>query len=254
MLAPAAIYGTAVQTMEALPTPSLVTFDETLSSDRGTLRIGPDADGKQALLWDADPQPGRLELHVTSRPLAGNAGVTIDAQPEIAMNGVFFDPSFRGVEAFLRGRVQGNELFAGLPPPSPSGVPEPAESPDLPVIASVSAIAPQEYVIADAGEARCPNGAPGHALHLTSRSSQRDYPLQAVTIDNSGGRFCSMTFAVPSFWEHYATTATYEIHFGLTGPFWLVTDGAIHFSATRPLHGTTSGIITFALARVQASP
>jgi hypothetical protein len=254
MLAPAALYATAVATMQSLAVPSVVTFDETLQSDAGTLRVSADRNGTEQLTLDSDPEPSTLIFHATSHPPLGTAAVSVGDAPVATIDGVFFDPTWRGVEAFVRGRIEANNLFAGLPGATPSPPASPAPSGDLPVIAVVSALAPAYYTLSDGGATACPDGTPGRALRATPRDPQRGYPLQSVIVNDAAQRFCSMTFGIPSSWGDYRTSATYEIHFGQRGAYWLVVGGVIHFVATRPLHRPIENRIGFTLSSVQASP
>jgi hypothetical protein len=251
MLAPAALFAQAVATMNALPVPDRVTFDEVLTLDRGTLSIAPADNGHNALILGDGDAPATLRVRVIAAP-GGDARVSIGDAPPATMSGVFFDPSWPGIAAFLRGRVAQNELFVPSAP-LPSAAPSADGSAAPQTIASVAA-SPVYYDVRDAGARACPNGDPGAALDLRSRSQSREYPLTAVTIDQRNGRFCSMSFAVPAAFENYDAEAAYDVNFEQYGAYWLAGGGTVRFVATRPLHRTVRNTVAYERSNLVALP
>jgi hypothetical protein len=96
----------------------------------------------------------------------------------------------------------------------------------LRTIAVVATIGPGIYHIQDRGDAPCPNGDPGHALHLWSRSENPRHQLSDVVIDLSSMRFCLVRFSLngPGV---FGGNATWEEHFAEVGGYWIETDGVV---------------------------
>ena len=122
-------------------------------------------------------------------------------------------------------------LFSGrLPclaaPASPAPTPSPASSPfpPLKVIGTVVALGPGIYNIEDRGATTCPNGNPGHALHLWSRTNDRRHQLSDVVIELKSMRFCTVRFGTRVD-GGISFAATFEQHFADVGGYWMQTDG-----------------------------
>jgi hypothetical protein len=60
----------------------------------------------------------------------------------------------------------------------------------LPVIATVEALAPENYHVVDGGAAGCPNGDPGHMVHLIAVREPLRNPLREATVDMRTGDLC----------------------------------------------------------------
>ncbi len=149
------------------------------------------------------------------------------------------DPSWMGTYRRLRHPV----LFTRFPCPRESASPAPAPiepspgSPALRVIGTVVALGPGIYAVEDRGAATCPNGDPGHALHLTSRTHDPRQQLSDVVIELKSLRFCMVRFGLHRN-AGLAYDATFEQHFADVGGYWVQTDGRIE--ATERLLGISS--------------
>ncbi|NNM99641.1 MAG: hypothetical protein HKL91_07575 [Candidatus Eremiobacteraeota bacterium] len=94
----------------------------------------------------------------------------------------------------------------------------------LKTIAIVTAIAPDDYRISDRGAALCPNGAPGHALHLEALRNKQRRLLTRVVIESATGRFCEMRFSVADSLVAVGVSGYLALHFGESANYWLVHD------------------------------
>uniref|UniRef100_E6Q819 Uncharacterized protein n=1 Tax=mine drainage metagenome TaxID=410659 RepID=E6Q819_9ZZZZ len=94
----------------------------------------------------------------------------------------------------------------------------------LKTIAIVTAIAPDDYRISDRGAALCPNGAPGHALHLQAIRNKERRLLTHVVIESATGRFCEMRFSVADSLVAVGVSGYLALHFGESANYWLVHD------------------------------
>jgi len=94
----------------------------------------------------------------------------------------------------------------------------------LKTIAIVTAIAPDDYRISDRGAALCPNGAPGHALHLEALRNKQRRLLTHVVIESATGRFCEMRFSVADSLVAVGVSGYLALHFGESANYWLVHD------------------------------
>ena len=107
--------------------------------------------------------------------------------------------------------------------PTPAPTPDASPGPALKVIGTVVALGPGIYNVEDRGDAPCPNGDPGHAFHLWSRTNNPSQTLSDVVIELKSMRFCTIRFGVRSG----GGTAVYEQHFADVGGYWVQTDGLI---------------------------
>ena len=94
----------------------------------------------------------------------------------------------------------------------------------LKTIAIVTAVAPDDYRISDRGPALCPNGAPGHALHLEALRNKERRLLTHVVIESATGRFCEMRFSVADSLVAVGVSGYLALHFGESADYWLVRD------------------------------
>jgi hypothetical protein len=108
--------------------------------------------------------------------------------------------------------------------PTPAPTPDASPGPVLKTIGTVVALGPGIYNVEDRGDAPCPNGDPGHALHLWSRMNNPSHTLSDVVIDLKSMRFCTIRFGVRG---GGGGTAVYEQHFADVGGYWVQTDGLI---------------------------
>ena len=112
--------------------------------------------------------------------------------------------------------------------------------PALKVIGTVVALGPGIYNVEDRGDRACPNGDPGHALHLWSRTNNPRHTLSDVVIDLRSLRFCSVRFAVNDGGA-IGGNVIIEEHFADVGGYWLQSDGFLEGTARiagiKALHG-----------------
>jgi len=111
--------------------------------------------------------------------------------------------------------------------------PTPAPSADLSglkTIGTVAALGPGIYNVADRGEVACPDGSPGRALHLWSRTNNPRQTLSDVVIDLRSMRFCAVRFGVRGS-AGIGGTAVYELHFADVGGYWVQTGGTLDVTA-----------------------
>jgi hypothetical protein len=141
------------------------------------------------------------------------------------------DPTWFGAYRALRigiintiGTYRVPPLQSTPPPVSNAAAPKPDTS--LKTIAVVATMGPGIYHIQDRGDAPCPNGDPGHALHLWSRTRNPRHQLSDVIIDLASLRFCLVRFSLngPGL---FGGDATLEEHFGEVGGYWVETDGVV---------------------------
>ena len=109
------------------------------------------------------------------------------------------------------------------PTPAPTEPPA-SPGPVLKTIGTVVALGPGIYNVEDRGERACPNGDPGHALHLWSRTNNPRQTLSDVVIELRSLRFCLIRFGVRDGGP-ISGTMIVEEHFADTGGYWLKTDG-----------------------------
>ncbi|HEX3551252.1 MAG TPA: alpha/beta hydrolase [Candidatus Elarobacter sp.] len=131
-------------------------------------------------------------------------------------------------------RLRSPSLASRVPPcgsashtPAPAPIePAPSATPALRTIGTVVALGPAIYNVEDRGAATCPNGRPGHALHLSSRTNNPRHQLSDVVIDLASLRFCMVRFGLRSSGGAGAD-ATSEEHFADVGGYWVETDGVL---------------------------
>jgi hypothetical protein len=143
--------------------------------------------------------------------------------------GRLLEPTFAGAYDILRYGLRGSDVAAEASPepetPPPAlAAPEPAAS--VADIATVTAISPLFYRIADEGTRPCSGLGDGRGLRLVARSSVRQHPLTDVVLDPASGRFCSMTFVIKES-GLAGVTGHYTINFSPFGAYWLVSNGTI---------------------------
>jgi hypothetical protein len=169
-------------------------------------------------------------------------------------SGPGFDPTWFGAYRALR---IGMMDFIGtyrVPPlataPAPGSVPSPAPDTTLKTIAIVATMGPGIYDIEDRGSMLCPNGDPGHALHLWSRSANPRHQLSDVIIDLASMRFCMVRFSLKGPGV-LGGDVTWEEHFSNVGGYWVETDGVVQ--ATSRIFGISSshGAWYFRLTNMQ---
>lgn len=135
----------------------------------------------------------------------------------------FFDPTWYGPYRALRiGMINVPRV---APSALPSTSPIPASS--LPVIGTVSVFSPGIYEVSDRGDTTCPNGDPGHAVHLTSRTRNPLHQLSDAIINLKWTRFCSVRLTRHGGGALAGNTTHWEGHYGEVGSYWMLTDGFV---------------------------
>lgn len=211
-------YVQAIAAMSDLPQPPYVTYRMEGSAEG--LQVGLMILGGQVWL---NIRPGSTSDRWTLRHR------TYDYQSEIVSfsdgrryvsRRSFFDPTWYGAYRALRLGM----LFSqdpAEPRPSP-GVATPTPDPTLKTIGAIKVMGPAIYDIDDRGTAVCPNGGPGHALHLTSRTRDPQHQLSDVIVDLRSMRFCMMRFGSAAALGFHGIV---EQHYGDVGGYWMQMDG-----------------------------
>lgn len=214
-----ALYMSAIGAMTALKEPPFVTY--TMRGEPHGLAIGlTDIDH---LIW--------LGIHEGDEPSVWQVRHRTDdyASELLQESGVryvsgrsFFDPTWYGAYRALRDGMlnyQDQER-----PVSERATPPPDLATDVHEIAVVNVMGPTIYWVDDRGPAVCPNGAPGHALHLRSRDRDPKHQLNDVVIDNQTLRFCMIRYGLS---DSFGFHGIVEQHYGLVGKYWVQTDGIL---------------------------
>ena len=213
------LYLGAISAMNGLPQPPYVTFH--FEGVPGGMQIGLTQDARG--VW--------LRMKNGNTPTAWDIRHrTFDYQSEIVdrsdgkryVSGrSFFDPTWYGaIRALSQGMLYSQDHAAPrvteTPPPATDGV--------LRAIGVVSTLGTNIYGIEDRGDAACPNGNPGRALHLVSRTRNRGHQLSDVTVELASKRFCMMRYGTS---EAFGFHGIVEQHYDDVGGYWLQTDGLI---------------------------
>jgi hypothetical protein len=134
----------------------------------------------------------------------------------------FFDPTWYGAYRALRlGMLYSQD--PAEPRPSP-GAATPAPDPTLKTIGAIKVMGPAIYDIDDRGATVCPNGDPGRAMHLTSRTRDPQHQLSDVIVELRSMRFCTMRFGTAAALGFHGIV---EQHYGDVGGYWMQTDGIL---------------------------
>jgi CubicO group peptidase (beta-lactamase class C family) len=217
-----ALYARAVATMDRVSQPPFVTYE--LQAQNDAIHVGlQTAGGNVWLLFQGGSAPTdwsvkhRTQDYESEVIDEGNRGARyISARP-------FFDPTWFGAFRALRDGMLGYQN----PDPQRDAltIAEPTAAPDasLHTIAAVSVIGPSVYAVTDRGPTACPNGDPGHALHLVPRHHDPREQLSDVTVDLHSMRFCMLRFRWSTLWF----TGLVEQHYADVGGYWIVTDGSL---------------------------
>ncbi len=209
--------------MDALPQPAYATYTIIARGEGGSVKLTP-AKGRVELT--AGPGPNSIErIHAAYRAHDGAASLRFrDGKRALAHWGLL-RPTWNGAYAFMQ------EGYASAPPtpkPAPASArtslppASPTPSAALRTIAIVKSIGPGYYRVQDRGAASCPDGAPGHALHLIAWRDPQTHPLTDVTVDLHSMRFCMMRFSLPSNgMGPFGATGFVELHFRQSGAYWM---------------------------------
>lgn len=151
-----------------------------------------------------------------------------------------YDPTWLSTYQALRAPLLVPQTRCAPPPqtPAPQRTEPLSSGHDLTVIGTVAAIGPGIYHVEDAGSAMCPNGNPGHALHLWSRTRNPRQTLSGVVIETPSMRFCTVRFRMRRG-AGLGIDSVIEQHFAEVGGYWIQTDGFVE--ATARVAGIASG-------------
>jgi len=214
-----AFYERAVHTMDAVPQPPYVTYR--MEGAGEGFQIGLTV--RSAAVWlliatGSDPSSWTLRHR------------TYDYKSEIIDRAdnkryltarSFFDPTWYGAYRALREGM----LNAQDPAPPRASPDDPAPAPTaLKTIGGIAVMGPALYRIADRGDAACPDGSAGRALHLTSRSRDPLRQLTDVIVDVQSMRFCMMRYGIAGAFGFHGIV---EQHYADVGGYWMQTDGLL---------------------------
>ncbi len=134
----------------------------------------------------------------------------------------FFDPTWYGTYRALRdGMLNYQDVEQ---PVSAGATPVPQEPSSLRQIAAIHVMGPTIYRLEERGAQACPNGSPGHALHLVARDRAPQHQLSDVIINVQTQEFCMLRYGVRDAFGFHGIV---EQHFGDVGGYWTLTDGII---------------------------
>jgi hypothetical protein len=213
-----AFYVQAIAAMSDVPQPPYVTY-----------RMEGSAEGLQVGLTTINSQ-----VWLTIRPGSTSDRWTLrhrtyDYQSEIVSfsdgrrfvsQRSFFDPTWYGAYRALRlGMLYSQDPAEPRPTP---GAATPAPDPTLKTIGAIKVMGPAIYDVDDRGATVCPNGDPGRALHLTSRTRDTQHQLSDVIVELRSMRFCMMRFGTAAALGFHGIV---EQHYADVGGYWIQTDG-----------------------------
>ena len=252
---PTAVYRRALSAMQALPIISYATFDTGIKGDGIHINISKGDAGKA----EVNMQMGSAQQTWHSAYRQGDrvAAITLPDKQIATTHMPIFDPTWQGAYAWLRFGLRGVQPAASTPMDTVSATenamvtqstPDPSAPPT--VIATVTAVAAPSYLITDAPDQPCPDGAPGLALNLVPRDASGDRPLRLVVIDRATNRFCAMRFALRGGSGIMHTSGSVELHFKNVEGQWLVSDGVVEIEARVLGFGVKHGSIAFTHERI----
>lgn len=221
---PQEYYGRALAVMRALPEPSKITESVTAVGNGIGVYAGPSNENAH----DATFQGG-TNLHTSTTSwyeifdtASGEASVDTQSASGLIGKGPMFNPTWSAAYDWLR--------YGLAEPPPKSASSAPVSDSSMKTIATLTVLAPEAYVVTDAGPQPCPDGTPGHHLQFAARTDIVRHPLTDVTVDQRTMRFCSIGFRFDSQHVH-GGTATAELHFANVDGYWLQTDSHIDIVA-----------------------
>ena len=236
-----ALYLQALHAMSDLQQPPYVTY--TMQGHGDGLRVGLDAPGQCNTLMSFGHGNDNWTLRHRTYDFMTEVVDTADARRYVKVDSRLLDPTWYGALHALRlGTFMPTVRDCATTPIPPPIVREvmPTPDPTLETIAVVAVLGPGIYSVEDRGSAPRPNGAPGHALHLRSRTKDWRHQLSDVVIDVQSSRFCVVRIkgrmGIPGV---DAVDMTWEEHYGQVGEYWMQTDGFIE-GTTRTL-GISTG-------------
>jgi hypothetical protein len=214
------LYVQAIAAMSDLPQPPYVTYR--MEGNAQGLQVGLTTISGQVWL---NIRPGSTSDRWTLRHRTYDYESEIVSQSDgrrYVSQRSFFDPTWYGAYRALRlGMLYSQD--PAEPRPSP-GVATPAPDPSLKTIGAIKVMGPAIYDVDDRGTAVCPNGGPGRALHLTSRTRDPQHQLSDVIVDLQSMRFCVMRFGTAGALGFHGIV---EQHYGDVGGYWMQMDGIL---------------------------
>jgi D-alanyl-D-alanine carboxypeptidase len=218
----ALLYTRALRVMNGLRQPKYVAYRFESSSDGLHFYLWEDKNG---LVWlrgeDGSTADAWMFRHRTFDYMSEIVHVS-DGRRFVSARAVF-DPTWYGaVRAMRLGMFLPGKQPLAAPRERTENDPDPALKP----IGSVAAMGPAVYNIEDRGARSCPNGKPGHAVHLNSREHDYLHQLSDVVIENSSERFCVVTFLAEGAGS-VVRAGSFEQHYADVNGYWLQTDGFI---------------------------
>ena len=231
-------YEAAIAAMQRLPEPPAAIFTTTFHSNGLSFSLGPLTNGSTAIdvTWGGNIAELGQQRYRTWMRARGDRTLNVDAKGKrYYSTSPVFVPTWPGAYDFLR------YGWGGKPAPSKPLHPIATPPPGLKTIAVVSAISPGAYRIEDRGAVLCPDGSPGHALHLTALYDPSVHTLSRVVIDTKTMRICSLRFNIFETIVAVSLGGYVQMNFGDVGNYWVVRNSkievAIHTFGIQVKHG-----------------
>ena len=220
--AAALMYTRSLRVMDALRQPKYLSYRLESSSDGVHFDLWID----QRQVWlrghDGSTQDAWTLQHRTSDYRSAIVHISDGKRYLTARS--FFDPTWYGAVRALR-----LGMFNSQDPAESrelDSLAQAAAEKEIKVIGAISSAGPPAYDVIDRGAAACPNGAPGRALHFTSRSADAMRQLSDVVIDTASARFCVIKFLARGAGGVF-TSGLLEQHYGDVNGYWIQTSGVL---------------------------
>ncbi|HTV75201.1 MAG TPA: alpha/beta hydrolase [Candidatus Acidoferrales bacterium] len=218
------LYVRALRTMSQLDQPAYVTY--TLQSTSNGLKGGVAA---RCRVW-IEFGSNKDRWTIWHRTADYVSLVEDDANnTECISHHPFFDPTWYGAfHALSTGMINQIGTYRVSTVPTSPPIAQGTRAPDISLrtISSVAVLGPAIYNFEDRGQAACPNGDPGEAIHLWSRRDDPHHQLSDVIIDLRSTRFCMVRLGLRAPGA-LGGSFSLELHFNEVGRYWMVTDGVI---------------------------
>jgi hypothetical protein len=223
-------YRAALASMQRTVMPAFVTYRTTVPAGRSTMEITRGDDGRaemEIVSGDSDAQA----WDVFYRSSDGFASIRRTDGTHMMSRLALFDPTWRGAFTWLRHGIVSSETTPvttsePLPEPAaPGGVIASASPP--PIVAIVTAINENNYIVRDGGDDACSEGSPGHRLLLRAKSDPAAHPLTAVVVNDATQRFCSMRFHQRISGPITSIELDIDLHFAQAGAYYLIAGGTV---------------------------
>lgn len=236
-------YSAAINAMRQLPQPAYVSF-RVEGQGEGLQVIPFTIRGQVWLSIGAGSLPSSWVLRHRTDDFKSEV-VDVYADRRYVTQRSFFDPTWYGSYRALRDGMLGYQDIEA--PISSYATPGPDQPTTLKTIAVETVIGPSIYAVDDRGAAACENGNPGHALHLTPRTSDPRRQLTDVVVDTTSMRFCTIRYS----WSNGGFTGSVEQHYADTGGYWMQTDGSLDGKLRETPFSSHRGIWHYRLTNMQ---